>query len=147
MNTCYSDILSRIPEPPLWWDEYAVPRYCTFAPDEVANIYAKYVVLALITCQGCGIEYQVAFSQGTLDRYLGKDEDGKIRLAPLLEEQVRGRTLHYGDPPNTGCCGAGATMNSEPRRVLEFWKREDFEWECVPELEVGIEPDWVREPW
>jgi hypothetical protein len=36
----YDDILSRIAEEPTWFDEHAVPRYCTFAPDQIANIYA-----------------------------------------------------------------------------------------------------------
>lgn len=34
-------------------------------------------------------------------------------------------TLHYGDPPNTGCCLSGASMNSEPRRILEYWSTND----------------------
>jgi hypothetical protein len=145
MNTYYGDILSRIPEPPLWWDEVAVPRFCEFSPQEVANIYASYAVLALVTCQGCGTEYRVAFSQGSMDRYLGRDEAGEIRWAPTLDEAVLEKGLHYGDPPNGNCCCAGPTMNSEPRRVLEFWKRAGgMEWERDAAFEVDIEPEWVR---
>jgi hypothetical protein len=29
----YEDILSRIAEPPRWFDEQGVPRYCEFAPE------------------------------------------------------------------------------------------------------------------
>ena len=36
----YEDILSRIAEPPRWFDEQGVPRYCEFAPHRIANIYS-----------------------------------------------------------------------------------------------------------
>ena len=32
-------------------------------------------------------------------------------------------SFHYGDPP-PHCCPSGATMNSVPRAVLEFWRRD-----------------------
>jgi hypothetical protein len=50
-------------------------------------------------------------------------------------------------------------MNSEPRRVLEYWHRHDrryvednriinskawSEWVRDPSLEVDIQPDWVK---
>ncbi len=49
-------------------------------------------------------------------------------------------------------------MNSEPRRVLEYWHRHDprhvvdrlitnrawFEWVRDPSLEIDIEPSWVE---
>ena len=62
--------------------------------------------------------------------------------------------LHYGDPPNSQCCAAGPTMNSEPHRVVEFWKRRSFNetwkphellWERDHSLETDIRPDWVME--
>jgi hypothetical protein len=37
----YEDILSRIAEPPRWFDEQGVPRYCEFAPHRIANIHAR----------------------------------------------------------------------------------------------------------
>lgn len=148
MNTNYRDITSRIPEPPKWFDEHAVPRFVDFDPMEVANIYANQVCLVRITCQGCGQEFKVAFSQHMMDRFMGYDQDGKERWIATLEEQIQRKSLHYGDPPNVDCCGAGATMNSEPREVLEFWERNvttDLDWHRRPDLEVNIEPDWVRD--
>lgn len=135
--------MSRISEPPLWFDEHAVPRYDPFTPDGAANIYANCVALARITCQGCGIDFRVCFSESQMDKInymIGESEYPYVSL----EERVRTQTLHYGDPPNTGCC-AGTTMNSEPREVLEFWKRERFEWVRDPSLEVKVIPEWVSE--
>jgi hypothetical protein len=37
----YEDILSRIAEPPRWFDARGVPRYCDFAPDRIADIYTR----------------------------------------------------------------------------------------------------------
>jgi len=42
----YEDILSRIAEPPRWFDEQGVPRYCEFAPHCIANIYADECALS-----------------------------------------------------------------------------------------------------
>lgn len=137
MNLNYRDILSRISEPPRWFDEHAVPRFVTFAPNEVADIYCNEAVLAEIACQGCGRLFQVAFSLSPISRMVAKNNK------PLSEE-ICGRTLHYGDPPNVDCCAAGPTMNSEPKRVIEYWIREKFEWIRKPEFEVDIEPAWAK---
>ena len=48
----------------------------------------------------------------------GRAGDGDL---PTLSERIRDMTIAYGDPPNIGCCPAGPTMNSVPRRVLEYW--------------------------
>lgn len=155
MNHHYDDIRSRIAEAPKWWDEHAVPRYCEFTPDETADIYAHEVALVEIACQGCDQEgrttlFLVAFSWNGW-------EPGEI---PVMLEQVK--QLHYGDPPNTGCCLGGATMSSIPRRVVEFWRKGGeeftapdkhnpnmrvclpgyFDWRRVPELEVAIDCAW-----
>lgn len=71
-----------------------------------------------------------------------------------LAAQIRSRTIHFGDPPNA-CpddCAAGASMSSEPRRVLEYWRkgrREDGErfldWVRDASLEIEVTPDWVNE--
>ena len=50
----YEDIFSRIAEPPRWFDEQGVPRYCEFAPDRIANIHAQECALLAIECQSCG---------------------------------------------------------------------------------------------
>lgn len=62
MHHCYDDILSRIPEEPIWFDEHAVPRYCEFDPKRVANAYADEVALVEVTCQSCGRLFHVAFA-------------------------------------------------------------------------------------
>ena len=53
MDRNYLDISSRIAEAPTWFDECAVPRYCQFYPQYMANIYAREGVLVEIACQFC----------------------------------------------------------------------------------------------
>lgn len=138
MNHHYDDIRSRIPEPPRWWDEHAVPRYVAFSPREIANIYARECVLLLIACQDCGREFPVCMSWDLMDQVRHREE----RLA----EQIKKREIHYGDPPNIYCCPAGPTMNSVPRRVLEFWRMGDnHEWVRDGALEVDVVPEWARD--
>lgn len=138
----------------MWFDENAVPRYCDFDPRRSASIYVSEVALAEVRCQGCGTLFRVAFSAVNVRE-------------KTVAENILDRTLHYGDPPNTRCCDAGPCMNSEPRRVLQYWSRAHKEytrlmagsdlrkvtdshryhlWERNPALEIGIEPDWVAEP-
>lgn len=159
MLNSYADIRSRIAEEPKWWDENGVPRYCDFIPDEVANIYATEVALVDIACQACGHRFKVAFSWDAVDWHAYVPEEH----VPLTEADVL--RLHYGDPPNAGCCGAGATMNCDDLRVLEVWRKGGdeftapsphdptmriclpgyFDWRRVPELEVLLpdHPDYV----
>ncbi|MBV9863308.1 MAG: hypothetical protein JO267_14305 [Alphaproteobacteria bacterium] len=163
MNQNYHDILSRISEEPRWFDEHAVPRFCEFHPGEVADIYAEEVVLAEITCQECGQQFLVALSYG-VGRWLDERDSPTYdhrRLAALIKTKA----LHYGDPPNISCCAAGATMNSEPHRVIEYWCRnhreftktqgeanivtnvsEYFRWKRDSSLEIDIRPAWVKNP-
>lgn len=171
----YYDIRKRIDAEPKWWDENGVPRYDEFCPGDIANIYAEECALVLITCQNCVHEFKVAFSQSSLSRITGcerqllreleerlprtKEEFKAIEKEVFerewkrtLADSIREKSLHYGDPPNVDCCGAGATMNSEPRRVLEYWRRYDrngtdiiLEWHRDRSLEIALEPDWVTE--
>lgn len=150
MHTNYADILEKISEPPRWFDECAVPRFCAFAPDECSDIYADEAVLAEVTCQSCGHRFSVAFTQ---------NKASAVHRNRSLADDIRERTLHYGDPPNIGCCAAGPTMNSEPRLVVEYWSRHHrefvrpggqvadvpsyFSWRRAAALEIRIEPDWV----
>lgn len=113
MHPDYDDIISRISEKPSWWQEGGVPRYGDFDPDKSSSIYAKTVILAEIACQGCGEKFRVCFTEHRHDFF----------KKTTLEEDVQNGNLHYGDPPNTGCCAAGATMSSEMVQVLEFWRR------------------------
>lgn len=142
MNHHYSDLRALSPHDPLWFDEHAVPRFCEFSPDQTANIYASEAVLFVVECQNCCREFHVCMSWCWSDR----TRSGKPM--PSLSEQVRNRSLHYGDPPNVECCPAGPTMNSVPRLVLEFWSRTggDRTWRRAPELEgADMDPDWARE--
>lgn len=141
MNNLYTDIRSRIPDPPVWFDENAVPRYCAFTPDEAANIYAKEVVLLRVTCQGCDREFDVCMSWGDMDW---------IRGVERLSKDVAERAIHYGDPPNVDCCPAGPTMNSVLQRVIEFWRAGSMasdapRWVRVPELEIEVTPEWAAD--
>ena len=168
MHPYYDDIISRIGERPIWYDENAVPRYCEFEPDRSAYIYTQEVALGEITCQGCSARFLVAFSAGNVQEQ-------------TIAEAIKSKTLHYGDPPAHGrdgdihySCSAGDSMNSEPRKVVEYWRflypptprRTDvlaalfteerdpnhvaqdpsdfFKWKRDTSLEVDIKPDWVR---
>lgn len=128
MHADYADIIERLGEP-IWYDEYAVPRYCRFEPKRVANIYAKECALVEILCQSCHRPFAVAFSW-IIDDY----EDGVLRP---------GR-YEYGDPPRHDAdewglaCAGGDTMSSDSVRVIEFWRRDPFEWFRVPEREGAM---------
>jgi hypothetical protein len=151
MHPSYDDIMSRISTPPIWFDEHAVPRYCAFEPRRSASIHNGEIALAEITCQECKRKFHVAFSSVNF---------GQRSIA----EAIRNRALHYGDPPRHDglepSCGAGASMNSEPRRVLEYWRRHDQRyvdgnritdskayrtWLRDPSLEIDIKPEWVQD--
>ena len=129
MRHHYGDILERIDEPPAWFDEQGVPRYGAFAPYELGNVYAREAALAEISCQDCGRPFTVAMD----DRYGAKGHG--------LCDRIRLGRLHYGDPPNVGCCDAGATMNSVMHRVLEYWSFDTelgFEWKRDPAYEGPV---------
>lgn len=156
----YRDIIERIATPPLWWDEHAVPRFVPFSPRLLADIYADEAALVLVTCQSCAKEYPVAFAWSAHSKMemvtrlmaAGRSSEAAAREAfgMNLAHQIRNKQIHFGDPPNA-CdddCSAGATMNSEPRQVLEYWSRDmnkGFEWARDRALEIDITPDWVRE--
>lgn len=112
MNPSYADIREKLGEPK-WWDEKAVPRYCDFHPDAV-NVYANEVALVRIACQACGRQFDVAMVSDSMLVAFGRR---------TLRQQITDRAIHYGDPPNAGCCPAGPTMNCDDLRVLEFWER------------------------
>lgn len=138
MNHHYEDILNLTKAKPRWFDEHAVPRFCDFGPRLTANIYADEAVLLVVECQNCGQPFRVALSWGFADK--------AIRKTPSLTERARDSGLEYGDPPNIRCCPAGPTMNSVPRRVLEFWTRDTpGDWIRWPEREGEIRCSWWDE--
>ena len=135
MHNAYKDITSKLGTPQ-WYDENATPRYCDFSPDQVADIYANQVALLLIACQACGKQFKVAISTSIVAS-IGKD----IGVTSLLDRYtIYGAecAFSYGDPPNAGCCGAGATMSSDTIAVLEFYDRQWTDWYRHPELEGTI---------
>lgn len=134
MKNSYKDIRSRIVDDPIWFDEHGVPRYCEWQPGEVANIYAREVALVEIACQYCGTRFLVAWSRSNHE--IGYNEDGTawVKDAKPFDPQA----FHYGDPPNAGCCDCGPTMTSEVIRVVECWRRENFQWVRQPEKEMPI---------
>lgn len=139
MNNHYYDILCRIDQKPLWFDENAVPRYCGFSPDELANIYADECCLALIQCQNCRAQFRVAFSISFSERLTEKlDLEDKV-----IQRAIESRSLHYGDPPNIQCCAAGPSMNSDMLAILEYWSEEDYTWKRNGVFEV-VFVDGVR---
>jgi hypothetical protein len=124
MLPSYEDITSSIPEPPKWWNAGGVPRYVEFSPEHASTIYAEEVALLLIACQGCGTYYEVELSWD---------------LREYGARAIRGKDIHYGDPPRGGCCGVGPTMSSIPVKVLQYWRKENRVWVRDPQLEVEIE--------
>jgi len=156
MHNSYSDIVDRIKEQPIWWDNNGVPRYEKFRPYLMPDIYADEAVLYLIECQGCGTEFQVAETHSFKDimramrgvcSHLSEEEQKELirkqSEASTLASQIKSGYLHYGDPPNTGCCGAGSTMNCMDIKVLEYWKKANFEWVRDSQLEIDLsDADW-----
>lgn len=120
--------------------------FCGQLLDRLAN------VLAELALTGSPAE--------ALKEVIAKRDDARAYEPPSLAQQVRAGTIHYGDPPNTECCPAGATMNCWDLRVVEFWARgfalrrirepenkdpsmaaaEYNDWTRVPELEIEL-PD------
>lgn len=130
MHPTYDDITSRIAEAPSWWQEDGVPRWGEFSPGMASSIYAREVALMEIACQSCGKTYRVAMCR------TGHESDSTI-----ADKIVQGH-LHYGDPPNSmhaEDCGGGASMNSEPVRILEYWSTHNQRY-----VENGIVKDYER---
>lgn len=152
MQPFYPDILSRIDVPPIWWDEHAVPRYCEFEPGKIVNSMAGETALVEIECQNCRQLFRVAFSNVNW-------------RTGTIAEAIRAKALHYGDPPIIPCCADSFSMSSEPRRVLEYWRRHDPKfvgtrngvenvildwaswdaWTRDISLEIDIRSDWIVE--
>ena len=130
MHIDYKDITDKL-GPPKWYDEHAVPRYCNFSPDEVANIYANEVVFMKIACQGCGEIFYVAMSTSGYNFYTGE----KYSFVDSL------KSLGYGDPPNNNCCIGGSTMSSNSLNIVQFWKKDyavSFDWVRIPKYEIDL---------
>lgn len=114
MNRSYDDITSRIDAKPSFYQEGGVPRWGPFSPMTFTDVYAVEAVLAEIACQCCDMRFHVLMER-------------RQHGTPMRDQIAKGG-LHYGDPPNVGCCAAGPTMTSETMRVIEYWSRSDWEW-------------------
>ena len=142
----YEDILSRIAEPPRWFDEQGVPRYCDFAPRRIANIYARECALVAIECQSCGRPFIVALDTGTANSNV-ISSPGHEPPWRSLAEIIRSHQIEYRDPPNVECCGVGAMQTSITRRVLEYWERiqETYRDTGTGILQSRGRRDWTRD--
>lgn len=130
MKPSYDDIISRIKEEPWWFDQNGCPRYEEFHPN-LCNVYCEEAALLLISCQNCDKEFRVGVY------------DDRLRPTYFSKKVLKGENLYYGDPPDIGCCAAGPTMTSNTKQILEFWKKNKFLWERMPELEKTFEEkDW-----
>lgn len=132
MKHYLADIIERISDPILWWDEGAIPRYCEFHPSQISDIYSDEVALLLIACQYCGTEFKVVLSRSTFDRH--------INHMSFLANDIKNNRITYGDPPNINCCAPGPTMSAHEITVLEYWQRNSHhEWHRVDGYEISLE--------
>ena len=132
MRVNYNDILDRIIDQPLWFDERGVPRYKLFSP-KACDIYADEAALALILCQSCHNPFFVAFTENS-DHY---------NFRPSLYERIRNGNLHYRDPPNIDCCSAGPTMICEMIKVMAYFKLKSRQWVRDGSFEISL-PDFNK---
>jgi len=148
----YNDIMDRIDEEPRWFDAKGVPRYCEMHPDNCSDIYADKVAFYRIECQNCSYEFLVEFTTSKMDRIRYQMMIGvaSVDMTVDVEDLWDAENLHYGDPPNIGCCSAGATMNSCPRELISLWERrtknQPNPWEWVKTKEnIPVRADWDKE--
>lgn len=138
MRANYDDITSRIPSPPLWFDEHAVPRYCEFDPSRSASTYVGEVALAEVACQRCKRRFMVAISPVNF-------------LDAPIAEAIHSRSLDFGDPPDhlhvaNGEPCTGNTMTSQFYRVVEYWHRHDRRFVDGTQIKDKAYYYWARDP-
>ena len=137
MHNYYEDILNRIDEAPAWFDDFGVPRYEVFSPRRLSNIYANEAALAEVSCQCCGRLFRVALTNVFANKGFA------------LSDEIRLRRVHDGDPPNVQCCGAGPSMNSVMRKIVEYWFRDyevAWDWQRDSTFEGSIAERWLDPP-
>lgn len=115
----YKDIVSRIPDEPLWYDVHGVPRYEPFHR-QMLGVYDHYSLYVLIACQACGQRFSVGvgWTRENWEAVVAGDEDNFFNDLEWLSKH-----FHYGDPPRHGGC-SGETMNCEDIYILEAWDEE-----------------------
>ena len=113
-------------------------------------MYAEYAALMIVTCQNCGRQFKVGVWR---DRYLQSHKEGRLKFVPPIMPTVEDAgNFYFGDPPRhetgptpSGECSCGDVMTSDPRQILEFWRRKDWDWERVPELEFQFHIPSIEE--
>ena len=94
-----------------------------------------------ISASGCGQAFRVAQSVCLLDERVARKDPSSV---PELPGDGRIGHFHYGDPPShvnaVGEHCVGESMNTIPRRVLEFWRRDrGHPWKWVRDHRHEIE--------
>lgn len=117
MKPNYRDIIKKAGVP-RWFDENGVPRYVDFHPSLCVMAGAQESFLVEVRCQGCGTAFPVALTwKRDCSAY------GHILRPQDKLTQTGGNNLHYGAPPNVGCCDADPTMSSDFHCIVEAWIR------------------------
>jgi hypothetical protein len=125
MLPAYDDIKDAAkPLEPIWYTAEGVPRYRAFTPS-MMGIYDRYVVYYEIACQSCFVKFNVA-----------EGWSSRVATGPACFSKKIIPNLHFGDPPSHNC--VGDTMNCYDLQVLEFWRREPWEWTRNPGLEIKL---------
>lgn len=135
MHHDYHDITSRIKEDPAWYDQNGVPRYGKHSPDACPDIYAREVILLKIECQSCHRPFMVQMSTGPV-AWIAYGAQGQYKENGIARA-IKAKAIHYGDPPIHGC--VGDTMNSDPIRIIEYWRKARFEWRRLKTYEIDLE--------
>lgn len=126
MQTDYSDILDRIPDPPLWWFN-GVPRYKPFSPIAL-SVGSPEAALALVRCQDCATEFTIGVQPN-------------LFVEGSMLEQILSDDFSYGDPPRhaapDGSRCAGETNGAILINLIEAWGRDQntFGWHRLPQFE------------
>lgn len=139
MHASYLDITSRIEEEPTWYDENGTPRYGKFSPELSPNIYAHEVILLEIACQDCKQRFLVEMNWDVMKGLFEprRTECFSSRFDSWLKDKDNFFPIHYGDPPIHGC--VGDTENCYDLRVVEFHKKDNFEFKRVKKYEIELE--------
>lgn len=133
----FTDITSRIAEPPIWYSEGGVPRYEPFSPRHL-GVYDHYGVLYEIECQACGKHIQVG--RGLPHYGFVRHDDVLKAEFYSLQDLLSGSG--FGDPPQHGC--VGDTMTSIDTRIVEAWSRETGPWIRHHDAELDFaKPEWA----
>lgn len=126
MNRSYEDLMALTSVKPSFFQKDGVPRWGAFQPGTSTDVYAVEAVIMEISCQSCDGRFHVLMER----RSHGEPT--------TLAQRIADGSIHYGDPPNVGCCPGGPSMNSEPVRILEYWSRERMDWTRNSSLEVPM---------